>query len=78
MKQARNALKVWQNNQIVTACYTKGFYFEITMNQKLTMIGLIRPAPVNCLIEIVKLWAFIPNENKNLSFLLFKWHISLK
>ena len=41
MKQARNALKVWQNNQIVTACYTKVFYFEITMNQKLTMIGLI-------------------------------------
>lgn len=41
MKQARNALKVWQNNQIVTACDTKGFYFEITMNQKLAMIGLI-------------------------------------
>lgn len=54
MKQARNALKVWQNNQIVTACDTKGFYFEITMNQKLAMIGLIRPAPVNFLIEIVK------------------------
>ena len=38
MKQEGNALKasekLWQNNQIITACHIKVFLYEMTLNEK--------------------------------------------
>ena len=45
VKQIVNALKAsekfWRNNQVITACCIKVYQYEMIINEKLTMIGLI-------------------------------------
>ena len=45
VKQIVNALKAsekfWRNNQVITACCVKVYQYEMIINEKLTMIGLI-------------------------------------